>query len=92
LRAFRFVTKTSRKEAVMLSGKEPIATIAVRDLAVAKKFYAGTLGLKMEDDKGRKRTLIAAADRVSSSIDRSSPGPTRRRRSTSSSVTRSRSS
>ena len=36
----------------MLAGKEMIATIAVKDLGVAKKFYQGTLGLKLEDETG----------------------------------------
>jgi catechol 2,3-dioxygenase-like lactoylglutathione lyase family enzyme len=36
----------------MLGAKEAIGTIAVKDLAVARKFYEGTLGLKVEDDKG----------------------------------------
>ena len=36
----------------MLAGKEAVGTIAVKDLAVARKFYEGTLGLKMEDDHG----------------------------------------
>ena len=36
----------------MLSGKEIIGTIAVKDLAVARKFYEGTLGLKVEDATG----------------------------------------
>ena len=31
----------------MLGDKEAVATIAVKDLAVAKKFYEGTLGLKL---------------------------------------------
>jgi catechol 2,3-dioxygenase-like lactoylglutathione lyase family enzyme len=30
----------------MLSGKETMATVAVRDLAAAKRFYEGTLGLR----------------------------------------------
>jgi catechol 2,3-dioxygenase-like lactoylglutathione lyase family enzyme len=34
----------------MLGDKEAIATIAVKDLAGAKKFYQGTLGLKLEDE------------------------------------------
>jgi catechol 2,3-dioxygenase-like lactoylglutathione lyase family enzyme len=33
----------------MLGNKEAVATIAVKDLAVAKKFYEGTLGLKPAD-------------------------------------------
>jgi catechol 2,3-dioxygenase-like lactoylglutathione lyase family enzyme len=36
----------------MLAGNEIVGTIAVKDLAVARKFYEGTLGLKVEDDKG----------------------------------------
>ena len=36
----------------MLAGKEIVGTIAVKDLATARKFYEGTLGLKVEDDKG----------------------------------------
>jgi catechol 2,3-dioxygenase-like lactoylglutathione lyase family enzyme len=42
----------TEKEGVMLEGKEIVGTIAVKDLAVARKFYEGTLGLKVEDDKG----------------------------------------
>ena len=33
----------------MLAGKEPMATVAVRDLNAAKRFYEGTLGLKRTD-------------------------------------------
>lgn len=33
----------------MLGGKDAAATIAVRDLKAAKKFYEGTLGLKQAD-------------------------------------------
>jgi catechol 2,3-dioxygenase-like lactoylglutathione lyase family enzyme len=33
----------------MLNGKQPIATIAVKDIKSAEKFYSGTLGLKMAD-------------------------------------------
>ena len=36
----------------MLAGKDPVATIAVKDLGVARKFYEGTLGLKVEDASG----------------------------------------
>jgi catechol 2,3-dioxygenase-like lactoylglutathione lyase family enzyme len=31
----------------MLGGKEAVATVAVRDLQAAKRFYEGTLGLKL---------------------------------------------
>jgi catechol 2,3-dioxygenase-like lactoylglutathione lyase family enzyme len=33
----------------MLGNKDAVATIAVKDLAAARKFYAGTLGLKQID-------------------------------------------
>jgi catechol 2,3-dioxygenase-like lactoylglutathione lyase family enzyme len=33
----------------MLDGKEAMATVAVRDLQAAKKFYQGTLGLRQTD-------------------------------------------
>ena len=36
----------------MLGNKEAIATIAVKDLAVAKRFYEGVLGLKAVDQAG----------------------------------------
>ena len=35
----------------MLSGKESMATVAVRDLNAAKRFYEGTLGLKLTDQQ-----------------------------------------
>src|SRR5688572_7832339 len=36
----------------MLGNKEAIATLAVKDLAAAKKFYEGTLGLKPVSTEG----------------------------------------
>ena len=36
----------------MLGNKEAVATIAVKDLAAARKFYEGTLGLKVLDAQG----------------------------------------
>ena len=33
----------------MLAGKEIVGTIAVKDLATARKFYEGTLGLEVVD-------------------------------------------
>jgi catechol 2,3-dioxygenase-like lactoylglutathione lyase family enzyme len=36
----------------MLGDKEAVATIAVKDLAVARKFYEGVLGLKLERSEG----------------------------------------
>ena len=36
----------------MLANKEVIATVAVKDLQVARKFYEGTLGLKVAGTEG----------------------------------------
>jgi len=36
----------------MLGDKEAVATLAVKDLAVARKFYEGKLGLKAVDEQG----------------------------------------
>jgi len=36
----------------MLGDKEAVATLAVKDLAIARKFYEGTLGLKPLDTQG----------------------------------------
>jgi catechol 2,3-dioxygenase-like lactoylglutathione lyase family enzyme len=36
----------------MLADKDVIATVAVKDLAVARKFYEGTLGLKVTNEAG----------------------------------------
>ena len=41
----------------MLAGKDPVATIAVKDLGVARKFYEGTLGLKVEDASGTEAQI-----------------------------------
>jgi catechol 2,3-dioxygenase-like lactoylglutathione lyase family enzyme len=38
------------EEAAMLGDKEAIATIAVKDLEAARRFYEGTLGLKPTGD------------------------------------------
>jgi catechol 2,3-dioxygenase-like lactoylglutathione lyase family enzyme len=38
----------------MLGDKDAIATIAVKDLEAAKKFYEGTLGLKQVDAEGEE--------------------------------------
>ena len=45
----------------MLAGKEMVATIAVKDLAVARKFYEGTLGLKVEDASGTEAHTYRSA-------------------------------
>jgi TPR repeat protein len=64
----------------MLAGKEPIATIAVRDLAVAKKFYVGCdhadryacaelsqayqKGLGVKRDAARAKALMRKAEEL----------------------------
>ena len=41
----------------MLSGKDAVATVAVRELDAARRFYEGTLGLKVAGTEGEE--LIA---------------------------------
>ena len=43
----------------MLKDSEPIATVAVHDLAVARKFYEGTLGLNLVDENADVLTFKA---------------------------------
>jgi catechol 2,3-dioxygenase-like lactoylglutathione lyase family enzyme len=43
----------------MLKDSEPIATVAVRDLAVARKFYENTLGLNLVDENSEVLTFKA---------------------------------
>jgi catechol 2,3-dioxygenase-like lactoylglutathione lyase family enzyme len=43
----------------MLEDKEPIATVAVRDLAVAKRFYADVLGLRLDEENSEVLTFVA---------------------------------
>lgn len=45
----------------MLAGNEMVGTIAVKDLATARKFYEGTLGLKVENDKGTEAHTYRSA-------------------------------
>jgi catechol 2,3-dioxygenase-like lactoylglutathione lyase family enzyme len=49
----------------MLGDKEAVATLAVRDLAVARRFYEGTLGLKPLNAQGEEAvTYQSGASRV----------------------------
>ncbi len=43
----------------MLGDKDVIATVAVKDLAPARKFYEGTLGLKVLDASGSEAIVFA---------------------------------
>jgi catechol 2,3-dioxygenase-like lactoylglutathione lyase family enzyme len=43
----------------MLDDKEPIATVAVRDLAVARAFYADVLGLRLREESSEVLTFVA---------------------------------
>jgi len=44
----------------MLAGKEIMATVAVRDLQAAKKFYEGTLGLRQTDAQEQEAVTYQA--------------------------------
>jgi catechol 2,3-dioxygenase-like lactoylglutathione lyase family enzyme len=44
----------------MLGGKEAMATVAVRDVTAAKKFYGGTLGLKQTATQGEEAITYQA--------------------------------
>jgi len=44
----------------MLGDKDVIATVAVKDLGVARKFYEGTLGLKVVDAQGSEAMTFAS--------------------------------
>ena len=48
----------------MLDDKEPIATVAVRDLAIAKKFYREVLGLTLGEESTEVLTFKAGAFRL----------------------------
>ncbi len=46
----------------MLENRNAIATIAVKDLARARKFYEGTLGLKPVDAEGKEVIVFKSGD------------------------------
>ena len=48
----------------MLENKEPIATVAVRELAKAKPFYRDILGLKLADENSEVLTFAAGQFRL----------------------------
>jgi catechol 2,3-dioxygenase-like lactoylglutathione lyase family enzyme len=49
----------------MLGNKEAVATVAVKDLAVGRKFYEGTLGLKVVQTEGSEAvTFQSGATRL----------------------------
>jgi len=49
----------------MLAGKDAAATIAVRDIKAAKKFYEGTLGLKLDNaDEPEALVYKAGSSRI----------------------------
>jgi catechol 2,3-dioxygenase-like lactoylglutathione lyase family enzyme len=52
--------KRRGEETHMLGDKDVIATVAVKDLAVARKFYEGTLGLKAVDAAGTEAITFAS--------------------------------
>jgi catechol 2,3-dioxygenase-like lactoylglutathione lyase family enzyme len=44
----------------MLAGKDAVATVAVRDIQKAKRFYEGTLGLKLKEAEGSEALTYEA--------------------------------
>src|SRR5882757_5904896 len=44
----------------MLGDKDVIATVAVKDLAAARRFYEGTLGLKVLDTAGTEAITFSS--------------------------------
>jgi catechol 2,3-dioxygenase-like lactoylglutathione lyase family enzyme len=44
----------------MLRDKEAVATLAVKDLAAARKFYEGVLGLKVEHAEGEEALTFSS--------------------------------
>jgi catechol 2,3-dioxygenase-like lactoylglutathione lyase family enzyme len=44
----------------VLGGKEAMATVAVRDLAKARQFYEGTLGLRLTDQQEQEAITFQA--------------------------------
>jgi len=49
-----------QEEANMLGDNDVIATVAVKDLGAARKFYEGTLGLKVTDASGSEAITFAS--------------------------------
>jgi catechol 2,3-dioxygenase-like lactoylglutathione lyase family enzyme len=48
------LTTTKMEASTMLGNKDAVATLAVKDLQAAKKFYEGTLGLAPVDAEGEE--------------------------------------
>jgi catechol 2,3-dioxygenase-like lactoylglutathione lyase family enzyme len=48
----------------MLGTKNAVANVAVKNLAAAKKFYEGTLGLKPVDQEGNEVIVFKSGDSV----------------------------
>jgi catechol 2,3-dioxygenase-like lactoylglutathione lyase family enzyme len=46
----------------MLGGKSAMATVAVRDLGRAKRFYEGTLGLELVDAQGEEALVYRSGN------------------------------
>ena len=60
----------------MLGNKDAMATIAVKDLEVASRFYEGTLGLKRAATEGDGASSTGAESPRSWSTSPSTPGRT----------------
>lgn len=64
----------------MLANSNATANVAVKDLARAKAFYEGTLGLKQVDDIGGELIVYKSGDTFINVYHSEFAGPTRRRR------------
>jgi catechol 2,3-dioxygenase-like lactoylglutathione lyase family enzyme len=63
----------------MLGNRNAVATIAVKNLETARKFYEGTLGLKPVGAEGEEVIISRAGTRRSTSTAHATPVPTRPR-------------
>jgi catechol 2,3-dioxygenase-like lactoylglutathione lyase family enzyme len=48
----------------MLGNKDAVATIAVKNLEIARKFYEGTLGLKAVDTEGEELIVFKSGNSI----------------------------
>jgi catechol-2,3-dioxygenase len=67
------------KETTMLGNIDATANLAVKDLAVARRFYEDTLGLAQVDAEGDEVVVYRSGNTRINVYRSSSPAPTRRR-------------
>ena len=72
-----FIAASDVEEVDMLGKINATANIAVKDLAVAKKFYEGTLGLTQVDAEGDEVIVMKSGDTLINVYRSQLPAPTR---------------